>query len=56
LLGLLDTSLPQHVFTDPELVRVALNETEAKSRGVAYRLATLPIAAVLRTRTVSEPR
>jgi pyruvate/2-oxoglutarate dehydrogenase complex dihydrolipoamide dehydrogenase (E3) component len=42
--------------TDPELARVGLNESEATSRGVNYRLATLPMAAVLRTRTLSEPR
>jgi pyruvate/2-oxoglutarate dehydrogenase complex dihydrolipoamide dehydrogenase (E3) component len=44
------------MFTDPELARVGLNESEAKARGVNYRLATLPMAAVLRTRTLSEPR
>jgi pyruvate/2-oxoglutarate dehydrogenase complex dihydrolipoamide dehydrogenase (E3) component len=48
--------VPFCMFTDPELARVGLNESEAKSRGVAYRVATLPMAAVLRTRTLSEPR
>jgi len=48
--------VPFCMFTDPELARVGLNETEAKSRGVDYRLARLPMAAVLRTRTISEPR
>ena len=48
--------VPFCMFTDPELARVGLNEIEAKSRGVAYRVATLPTAAVLRTRTLSEPR
>jgi pyruvate/2-oxoglutarate dehydrogenase complex dihydrolipoamide dehydrogenase (E3) component len=38
------------------LVRVGLNESEAKSKGVDYRLAKMPMAAILRTRTVSEPR
>jgi pyruvate/2-oxoglutarate dehydrogenase complex dihydrolipoamide dehydrogenase (E3) component len=33
-----------------------LNESEAKDRGIEYRLAKLPMAAVLRTRTLSEPR
>lgn len=48
--------LPYCVFTDPELVRVGLNESDAKRDGIDYRLATIPMAAVLRTRTVSEPR
>ena len=48
--------IPYCMFTDPELVRVGLNESQAKRDGIVYRLATLPMAAVLRTRTVSEPR
>ena len=48
--------VPFCMFTDPELARVGLNETEAKRRGLSYRVATIPMAAVLRTRTLSEPR
>ena len=48
--------VPYVMFTDPELARVGLNESEAASRGIEYRLATMPMAAVLRTRTLSEPR
>ena len=48
--------VPYCMFTDPELARVGLNESEAQSRGIEYRLAKLPMAAVLRTRTLSEPR
>ncbi len=48
--------VPFCVFTDPELARIGLSETEANERGIAYRLAKIPIAAVLRTRTLSEPR
>ena len=48
--------VPFCMFTDPELARVGLNETEAKRRGLSYRVATTPMAAVLRTRTLSEPR
>ncbi len=48
--------VPYVMFTDPELARVGLNETEARSRGIDYRVATTPMAAVLRTRTLSEPR
>jgi pyruvate/2-oxoglutarate dehydrogenase complex dihydrolipoamide dehydrogenase (E3) component len=51
-----DRLIPFCMFTDPELARVGLNETEAKARGIAYRLATLPMSSVLRTRTLSEPR
>src|SRR4029077_8832679 len=35
---------------------VGLSETEAKERGIAYRLAKIPMVAVLRTRTLSETR
>jgi pyruvate/2-oxoglutarate dehydrogenase complex dihydrolipoamide dehydrogenase (E3) component len=44
------------MFTDPELGRVGLNESQAQRAGVAYRVAKIPMAAVLRTRTLSEPR
>ena len=46
--------VPFCLFTDPELARIGLSESEAKARGVAYRLARIPMAAVLRTRTLSE--
>ena len=48
--------MPYCLFTDPPLARVGLSETEAKSRGVAVRVARLPMAAVLRTRTIGETR
>ena len=48
--------VPFCMFTDPELARVGLNESEAKNRGIEYRLAKMPMAAVLRTQTLSEPR
>ncbi len=48
--------VPFCMFTDPELARIGLSETEAKERGIAYRLAKIPMAAVLRTRTLSETR
>jgi pyruvate/2-oxoglutarate dehydrogenase complex dihydrolipoamide dehydrogenase (E3) component len=47
---------PFCMFTDPELARIGLNETEAKVKGLRYRLAKIPMAAVLRTRTFSETR
>ena len=51
-----DRLVPYCMFTDPVLARVGLNESEANARGISYRLATLPMSAVLRTRTLSEPR
>jgi pyruvate/2-oxoglutarate dehydrogenase complex dihydrolipoamide dehydrogenase (E3) component len=44
------------MFLDPELARVGRNESEARQSGIGYRLLTLPMVAVLRTRTLSEPR
>lgn len=51
-----DRLIPYCLFIDPELAHVGLNESEAKKQGVPYRLATQPMAAVLRTRTLSETR
>ncbi|HXA60904.1 MAG TPA: FAD-dependent oxidoreductase [Streptosporangiaceae bacterium] len=51
-----DRLVPYCMYTDPELARVGANEAEARRRGIEYRLLTLPMAAVLRTRTLSEPR
>jgi pyruvate/2-oxoglutarate dehydrogenase complex dihydrolipoamide dehydrogenase (E3) component len=48
--------IPFCMFTDPPLARVGLSESEAKSHGIDYRLVKMPMAAVLRTRTLSEPR
>ena len=48
--------IPSCLFTDPELARVGLDETEAKEQGIRYRLARTPMAAVLRTRTMAETR
>jgi pyruvate/2-oxoglutarate dehydrogenase complex dihydrolipoamide dehydrogenase (E3) component len=48
--------VPFCLFTDLELARVELSEREARERGVAYRLAKIPLDQVLRTRTLSEMR
>lgn len=48
--------MPFCLFTDPVLARVGLNESEAKSRGIGYRLVKMPMADILKTRTLSEPR
>ena len=46
--------VPYTLFTDPELAHVGLHEHEAKEQGIEYRLVKLPMAAVLRTRTLGE--
>jgi pyruvate/2-oxoglutarate dehydrogenase complex dihydrolipoamide dehydrogenase (E3) component len=51
-----DRLIPFCLFTDPPLARVGLNESEARRRGVTVRVATLPMSAVLRTRTIAETR
>ena len=48
--------IPFSMFTDPELARVGLSENEAEAKGIPYRLFKIPMAAVLRTRTLSEMR
>ena len=48
--------VPFCMFTDPEFGRIGLSETEAKEDEVPYRLAKIPMIAVLRTRTLSETR
>ena len=48
--------VPFCLFTDPELARVGLSESEAKSCGIAYRLAKIPVSTFIRPFTLSEPR
>ena len=48
--------VPFCMYTDPELARVGLNETEAKQRGIPYRVARLPMATNFRAMTMSETR
>lgn len=48
--------VPFCIFTDPEFARVGLDETQANERGVAYRLAKIPLTMVWRARTLSETR
>jgi pyruvate/2-oxoglutarate dehydrogenase complex dihydrolipoamide dehydrogenase (E3) component len=48
--------VPYCMFTDPPLARVGISEAEAAQQGMSVRVAKLPIAAVLRTRTTSETR
>ena len=48
--------VPFCLFTDPEFARVGLTEKEAKARGIGYRLFKVPMAAVLRARSLMETR
>jgi pyruvate/2-oxoglutarate dehydrogenase complex dihydrolipoamide dehydrogenase (E3) component len=48
--------IPYCLFTDPELAHVGLSESEARAKNVPYRIAKMPMANVLRTRTLSETR
>jgi pyruvate/2-oxoglutarate dehydrogenase complex dihydrolipoamide dehydrogenase (E3) component len=51
-----DRLTPFCLFTDPEIARVGLSENEAVAAGRPYRLAKMPMEAVLRARTLSETR
>ncbi len=48
--------VPYCLFTDPELARVGLNESEAKARGIPYLPFKVPMESDLRARTLSETR
>jgi pyruvate/2-oxoglutarate dehydrogenase complex dihydrolipoamide dehydrogenase (E3) component len=48
--------VPYCLFTDPELARIGLSETDAKVKGIPYRLFKVPMEANLRARTLSETR
>jgi pyruvate/2-oxoglutarate dehydrogenase complex dihydrolipoamide dehydrogenase (E3) component len=51
-----DRLVPFCMFTDPELARVGLNETEAKAGSIAYRLVKMPMVGVLRAVAIGETR
>jgi pyruvate/2-oxoglutarate dehydrogenase complex dihydrolipoamide dehydrogenase (E3) component len=48
--------VPFCLFTDPEFARVGITEKEAKANDIAYRLFKVPMAAVLRARSLMETR
>jgi pyruvate/2-oxoglutarate dehydrogenase complex dihydrolipoamide dehydrogenase (E3) component len=48
--------VPFCLFTDPEFARVGLSEKEAKAQGINYRLFKVPMASVLRARSLMETR
>jgi pyruvate/2-oxoglutarate dehydrogenase complex dihydrolipoamide dehydrogenase (E3) component len=51
-----DRMIPSCLFTDPQVAHIGLSETEAGRQGIAVRVVKLPMAAVLRTRTIDETR
>jgi pyruvate/2-oxoglutarate dehydrogenase complex dihydrolipoamide dehydrogenase (E3) component len=46
--------MPSCLFTDPQVAHIGLTESEAQRKGIAVQIARAPMAAVLRTRTISE--
>jgi len=48
--------IPSCLFTDPQVAHIGLTEREAQHRGVGVRVARVPMATVLRTRTIDETR
>jgi pyruvate/2-oxoglutarate dehydrogenase complex dihydrolipoamide dehydrogenase (E3) component len=48
--------VPFCLFTDPEYARIGMSEKEAKAQGIRYRLFKVPMAAVLRARSLMETR
>jgi len=48
--------VPFCIFTDPEVARVGLSESEAQRQSIPYRVAKIPMAKVRRTATTSETR
>lgn len=51
-----DRPIPYCMFTDPQLGRVGLSETEAKKQGLNYRVAKLPMAHVARAIETGDTR
>jgi pyruvate/2-oxoglutarate dehydrogenase complex dihydrolipoamide dehydrogenase (E3) component len=48
--------VPSCVFIDPELARVGLTESQAREKGLAYRVASVPFDSAWRAWTISERR
>jgi len=51
-----DRMVPYTVFTDPQLGRVGMSESEAKAKGYDYRVASIPMTYVARALETDEPR
>jgi dihydrolipoamide dehydrogenase len=55
-LNITDRPIPYCMFTDPELGRVGISETEAKKQGLNYKVAKLPMAHVARAIETGDTR
>ncbi|MDR6942261.1 mercuric reductase [Mucilaginibacter pocheonensis] len=51
-----DRPVPYCMFTDPQLGRVGINETEARERGLNYKVVKLPMAHVARAIETGDTR
>jgi pyruvate/2-oxoglutarate dehydrogenase complex dihydrolipoamide dehydrogenase (E3) component len=51
-----DRPTPYTMFTDPQLGRIGLNETEAKKRRINYKVARLPLSYVARAIETGDTR
>ena len=49
-----DRRVPYSLFTDPQLARVGLSETEARAKGIAYEVATMPFGDIARATELDE--
>jgi pyruvate/2-oxoglutarate dehydrogenase complex dihydrolipoamide dehydrogenase (E3) component len=49
-----DRVIPSCLYIDPPVAHIGLTENEGKRRGIAVRVAKIPMGAVLRTRTLDE--
>ncbi|MGC4190916.1 MAG: hypothetical protein QM589_07105 [Thermomicrobiales bacterium] len=47
---------PYTVFTEPQLGRIGLSESQAKTQGIVYRVAAMPMERVARAYETNEPR
>jgi pyruvate/2-oxoglutarate dehydrogenase complex dihydrolipoamide dehydrogenase (E3) component/pimeloyl-ACP methyl ester carboxylesterase len=49
-----DRMMPSCLFTDPQVAHIGLSEREAQRQGISVQMAKIPMASVLRARTISE--
>jgi probable pyridine nucleotide-disulfide oxidoreductase len=49
-----DRVIPYAMFIEPELARIGINESDAQRRGIAVRVAKLPMASIPRARTTGD--
>jgi pyruvate/2-oxoglutarate dehydrogenase complex dihydrolipoamide dehydrogenase (E3) component len=55
-LSIKDRPVPYCMFTDPQLGRIGISETEAKKQGLNYKVAKLPMAHVARAIETGDTR